>query len=38
VLGWIVLVIFCAANGTTGDNRDGPDPKAAGQFQVSNAR
>jgi uncharacterized membrane protein YhaH (DUF805 family) len=29
VLGWIVLVAFCAADGAAGDNRYGPDPKAA---------
>jgi len=28
VLGWIVLVVFCATNGGAGDNRYGPDPKA----------
>lgn len=28
VLGWIVLVAFCATNGVAGDNRYGPDPKA----------
>ena len=29
VLGQIVLVIFCATNGVAGDNKYGPDPKAA---------
>lgn len=28
VLGWIVLVVFCATDGVAGDNRYGPDPKA----------
>ena len=28
VLGWIVLVVFCATAGAVGDNRYGPDPKA----------
>jgi uncharacterized membrane protein YhaH (DUF805 family) len=28
ILGWIVLVIFCATDGAAGDNRYGPDPKA----------
>jgi uncharacterized membrane protein YhaH (DUF805 family) len=38
VLGWIVLVVFCATDGIAGGNRYGPDPKAAGQLQVNNAR
>jgi uncharacterized membrane protein YhaH (DUF805 family) len=29
VLGWIVLVIFCATDGAAGDSRYGPDPKTA---------
>jgi len=29
VLGWIVLVVFCATDGVVGDNRYGPDPKVA---------
>lgn len=29
VLGQIVLVVFCARDGAAGDNRYGPDPKAA---------
>jgi uncharacterized membrane protein YhaH (DUF805 family) len=29
VLGWIVLVVFCATDGAAGDNKYGPDPKAA---------
>lgn len=37
VLGWIVLVVFCATDGAAGGNRYGPDPKAAGQFQLNNA-
>ncbi|MGD0375710.1 MAG: DUF805 domain-containing protein [Streptosporangiaceae bacterium] len=28
ILGWIVLVIFCATGGAAGDNRYGPDPRA----------
>ena len=32
VLGWIVLVVFCATDGVAGDNRYGPDPKIAGRF------
>jgi uncharacterized membrane protein YhaH (DUF805 family) len=29
VLGWIVLVVFCATDGAAGENRYGPDPKTA---------
>ena len=29
VLGWIVLVVFCATDGVPGDNKYGPDPTAA---------
>ena len=29
VLGWIVLVVFCSADGAAGANRYGPGPKAA---------
>jgi uncharacterized membrane protein YhaH (DUF805 family) len=29
VLGWIVLVVFCATDGVAGANKYGPDPKAA---------
>jgi uncharacterized membrane protein YhaH (DUF805 family) len=28
ILGWIVLVIFCATGGAAGDNRYGADPKS----------
>jgi uncharacterized membrane protein YhaH (DUF805 family) len=28
IIGWIVLIVFFATNGQTGDNRFGPDPKA----------
>ncbi|MGO8885623.1 MAG: DUF805 domain-containing protein [Streptosporangiaceae bacterium] len=28
VLGWIVLVVFCATRGVAGDNRYGVDPRA----------
>jgi hypothetical protein len=29
VLGWIVLLVFCATDGVAGDDRYGPDPKQA---------
>jgi uncharacterized membrane protein YhaH (DUF805 family) len=29
VLGWFVLVIFCATDGAAGDNVYGPDPKVS---------
>ncbi len=29
VIGWIVLIVFNATEGTRSDNRYGPDPKAA---------
>ena len=29
VIGWIVLIVFNATEGTGSDNRYGPDPKAA---------
>lgn len=29
IIGWIVLTVFFATNGQSGDNRYGPDPKAA---------
>lgn len=28
-IGWLVLIIFLVQDGTRGDNRFGPDPKAA---------
>jgi uncharacterized membrane protein YhaH (DUF805 family) len=28
-LGWLVLVVFCAADSAAGDNRYGPDPKVS---------
>lgn len=28
IIGWIVLIVFCATKGDAGDNRYGPDPKA----------
>lgn len=30
-VGWIVLLVFCALEGTRGQNRFGPDPKGAEQ-------
>jgi uncharacterized membrane protein YhaH (DUF805 family) len=38
VLGQIVLVVFCATNGVTGDNKYGADPKIVSQSQVKIAR
>jgi uncharacterized membrane protein YhaH (DUF805 family) len=35
VLGWIVVVIFCATDGIAGDNKYGPDPKSGNQFPVN---
>lgn len=29
IIGWIVLIVFFATNGQSGDNQYGPDPKAA---------
>ncbi|TDU86624.1 uncharacterized membrane protein YhaH (DUF805 family) [Kribbella voronezhensis] len=32
VIGWIVLLVFYIQEGTPGDNKYGPDPKAAERF------
>jgi uncharacterized membrane protein YhaH (DUF805 family) len=31
-VGWIILIVFYAMEGTPGDNQYGPDPKAAERF------
>jgi uncharacterized membrane protein YhaH (DUF805 family) len=28
IIGWIILIVFWATDGTTGQNQHGPDPKA----------
>jgi len=32
VIGWIILLVFYVQEGTPGDNKYGPDPKAAERF------
>jgi uncharacterized membrane protein YhaH (DUF805 family) len=37
IVGWIVLVVFCAIDGVAGDNRYGPDPKTRDPRQAPRA-
>jgi uncharacterized membrane protein YhaH (DUF805 family) len=32
IVGFIILIVFTAMEGTAGDNKHGPDPKAAERF------
>jgi uncharacterized membrane protein YhaH (DUF805 family) len=35
VLGWFVLVVFCATAGAAGDNQYGPDPQGVGKLTAA---
>jgi uncharacterized membrane protein YhaH (DUF805 family) len=35
IIGWIVLIVFFATNGQSGDNQYGPDPKVAPMPELS---